>query len=347
MLQLTFVVTLLIIPSILTFAHNTYFANAYKIEEKGNNPYIVVSIPSLATIVKEVVGNITKVDTILPEGVDPHSYSLTVKDIEKIRNADILILADKEHLTLEQQILENAPGKIYFDFENYTQYGAYMISIPGFEKNFHGYWLYPDNARAIAVTIAQKLEELYPNYSEIIQNNLNVFKSKLNLFLSNLEKFVNKYQLNGTHVAIAVPGIAYIAKMFGFTIRALFVKGPNRFINATELAEVERLIENGTIKYILCEEILREGKPGQIAQQISEDTGALVIYVTAFSMSNIQDYVALLTYNVGVIKASLEHTDSQGSIFDAILAYITIGVISLIALIEGFLIFRIRRSVEE
>ncbi|MGQ4832292.1 MAG: metal ABC transporter substrate-binding protein [Candidatus Asgardarchaeia archaeon] len=344
-------VTLIILTLIsfnvrLVYATNT--DNSYHMKfSEYTQPYIVASIPSLAAIVKEVVGNTSKVDAVLPEGVDPHSYSLTVNDIKKIRAADILILADKSHLTLEQQILENAPGKIFFDFENYTQYGAFMISIPGFEKNFHGYWLYPTNALAIAKTITQKLGEIYPEYKDVFEGNLYVFETKVNKFLSKLSDFIREHSLNGTGVAIAVPGIAYLAKIFGFSIKALFVKGPNRFINASEIAEIEKMVANGSIKYLLCEEILKEGKPGQITQQIAEDTGASVIYITAFAMGDVQDYLALLAYNVGAIKTALETPKIQEISFNITLLYVTIGILSLITILEGFVIFRIRRSVEE
>ena len=325
------------------------YSNIYQKTYYNNNmPYIVVSIPSLAMIVKHITGNASIIDTILPEGVDPHSYSLTVEDVEKINKADLLILADVEHLTLEAQILEISENKIFLDFKNYTAYGAYMIDIPGFKHNFHGYWIYPDNALAIAEAIHDTLSSMFPQLKEHYDENLNVFKEKISELKMEFRAVSEKYGLNNTGVAIAVPGVAYIAKMFGFEIKALFIKGPGRFINATEIAKIENDIRSGKIKYIVCESILKDAKAGELSEQIAEDTGIQVIYVSIFSLRILKDYFSLMTYNIAAVESVVSHQeggkDQQLQLFSM---YIVVGILAIISFIEGFIIFRMRKSIEE
>ena len=55
----------------------------YSFEKSQTSLYIVASMPSIAIIVKDIVGNTCTVDSILPEAIDPHSYQLTPSDVDK------------------------------------------------------------------------------------------------------------------------------------------------------------------------------------------------------------------------------------------------------------------------
>lgn len=311
---------------------------------------IVVSMPTIAIIVREIVGNITNVETILPDGVDPHSYQLTPSDIEKISKADVLVLADIAHLTLEESILKNAPETVIFvDYSNYTENGAFMISVPGITENFHGFWTHPDNAMAIAKTIYDVLTSIDSENAILYEQNFNSFKSRMNDLKRAIAKTITDYDLEGTGVAVAVPGIAYFAYMLNMSIEAMFVKGPNRFVNASEIAEIEEYIAKGKITMILCPEIMKDTKPGTISKQISEETGISVIYIRIFSTHKFNSYIDFMSYNLGLLEGALNKVQEYqiGTGVDISLLFSSVGVLSLIAILEGYFLFRYKRRLEE
>lgn len=44
---------------------------------------------------KQVAGNTATVDFLIPNGVEPHDWEPTVRDMEKIQNADVFIYDSK------------------------------------------------------------------------------------------------------------------------------------------------------------------------------------------------------------------------------------------------------------
>ena len=314
------------------------------------NFHIVASMNSLKILVNEIVGNLSiPVDYIIPDGVDPHSYSLTTNDVNKLSSANLLVLADMEHLTIESNMRGYASSAIVLDFANYSKYGAVMLPIPGFEHDFHGYWMYPDNSLAIAKALVVTLTTALPQYKEAFEANYKIFESRISTIKAEFQTLSKQYSLNNEGVVIAVPGVAYFAFSLGFNISATLVKGPNRFINVTELSEVEENIRDGLIKYVLLPVSLIEGKPGEISAQLSRDTGIAIIYVKIFLIGNFDSFSDFISYDIGYIESQLAHggSTSTASSSNLLLYYFIIGLLSLISISEGLIIFKYRRIVEE
>ena len=158
-----------------------------------------------------------------------------------------------------------------------------------------------------------------------------------------------QYALNNSGVVIAVPGAAYFAFSLGFNICATVVKGPNRFINITEMSEIEKDIRDGVIKYVLLPVSLSTAKPGEITSQLSRDTGVSILYVKLFLIGDFDSYTNFISYNIGYIESQLAHGGSttSKSPFDYTLYYFIIGLLSLISVAEGIIIFKYRRIIEE
>lgn len=57
-----------------------------------NRPQIVVSLPPLAALVRDVVGDTADVRVLIPNGVDPHDFQPSAKDAEAIADADLLVV---------------------------------------------------------------------------------------------------------------------------------------------------------------------------------------------------------------------------------------------------------------
>jgi len=317
------------------------------VASQGGKIRIVASMETFASIAKFIGGDMVSVDYILPEGADPHDYSLTFSDIEKIRNADILVLANSEFFALEQQILENALGKPYIDFKDYALYNAAILPIPGIEKNYHGYWIYPDNALAIAHAIADALISFDPANHEIYENNLQEFKERIQKLKHLISETAMKKSLRGFGAVVAVPGAAYIAYAFGMNVVASLLKGPGRFVNASELEKIREIAQSGFIRVILCPLSLANGKAGEISNELSRNINVPVVYVRVFSSGGLMDYFALMMYNIGALSGiSNVARESLGQNL-LMLLYTGIGILFVIAITELVIIYNYTRRAEE
>ena len=341
-LKLSVILTaMLIVTPQLIYPFN--FVQAY-----DSDLNVVTSMSIIGGIVKGIGGSRVNVYSILPEGVDPHNYALTVEDIQKALEADLLVFASVKNFSLEENILENAPGKPYLDLVDYARYNVTLLDIPGFRRNFHGYWMKPENALAIAKAVHDKLVELDPDGKDVYDYNLQRFEEKIANLIDFLEDISEQYNLKGLSVAIAVPGAAYVVDAFKMKIASVLLKGPGRFMNATELAELEAAIKAGEISMLICPEILRGAKAGEISEQVSRDTGIPVVYVRVFGVKDM-NYFELMMYNAGVMKGTIDSMDEyRSSLTSSILPwlYFVVIVSVVIAIIEAFVIYKARRKVE-
>lgn len=54
-------------------------------------PVVVVSIEPLRLIAHELLGDMVKIETLLPKGANPHQYALKISDLVKLRSASIVL----------------------------------------------------------------------------------------------------------------------------------------------------------------------------------------------------------------------------------------------------------------
>ncbi len=315
------------------------------VNAQGTPLNIVATSQSLASIVMEITGTRDNVTYILPEGTDAHSYSLTMQDIQKLQQADLVIVADSEDLSLEAQMLENTEGIPHLDFINYTSYGAELISVPGFDRNYHGYWLGIKNARAIGRAVFDAVKTLDPTAITYYQSQLNNFEDRLTKLSNMLNDTASKYQLTGKKAVAAVPGVAYVLNDLGIKTGVLLLKGPGQFVSTQEIAEIEEGVKNGTYSIIACAEALEQAKAGDISEQISRDTGIPVAYLRIFSFGDLEDYFALETYNtatvVSIFRIAQNNVEQSGNL---LYYYMIIGILGITTFIELIIILNYRRE---
>ena len=256
---------------------------------------VVATLQIFSTFAKEIGGDMVDVDFIVPQGMDIHSYSLSYEDIEKLQSSDLIILASSEFFSIDKNIREKISGKEILDFEDYN---ATLYSLSNFERNVHGYWLYPNNAINITRAIERKLELMDSAHSIYYQENLDKFEAEVGRTLETIREIRENTNIGDKKVLLAVPGVFYIVKMLEIPIAGTIVKGPNQFISSQELSEIKDEIKRGEIGFVVNAEGLEKSKAGEIAIQLSHETGVKIVYVDIFSAENyttilLKDSVAL------------------------------------------------------
>ncbi len=295
---------------------------------------VVATLEIYASFAKEIGGDRVSVDYIVPQGMDIHSYSLRYEDIEKIEKSDLIILASSEFFSLDANILEKVQGKEILDFPDYN---ATLFSLDGLGRNVHGYWLYPKNALGICKAIEKKLESMDPAGKDYYRANFEKLSEEINKSLSIAKSLSKNLGLENKTALLAVPGTYYIVKTLGMKIKGSIVRGPNQFIGGEELQEIKREIKEGEISLIVNAAGLEKSRAGEIAQQLSVETGVRVAYIDIFSAEN---YTALLLNDAAILAGGL-HTNVYGGSQEFSLPYILIililsGIVA-ISLLEVYL----------
>lgn len=68
----------------------------------GHVPHVVVTMNVLADIVEVAFGELIEVDSVMPRGVDPHSFELSATAAERLTQADLIVI---NGLNLEENVL--------------------------------------------------------------------------------------------------------------------------------------------------------------------------------------------------------------------------------------------------
>lgn len=321
---------------------------------------VAVSIQSLAGIVREVGGVHTEVSVLLPEGIEPHAFTLTPTVLDLANAADMLVLTG--HFAWESE-LANLVGKPYITLDDYEAFGVELLPLHGssssgvisglgnyqheHDANLHGYWLLPQNAIAIANATRDLCSSLNSTYSQFWGNRFEEFVGAV----TELEAFISElniiHQLSNRRVIITFPVEAYIAETLGLQVRGLLMEDENVFISGPELLMVEQALQNGSIDLILASDIAQLQAAGEFAQQLSSDSGVPLIWVrTVFS--TLEDYIGLMAYNTGVITTGLSGGIPPAADFLTIsMPVIIIAVVlATIVIIELVLLLRCTRAQE-
>lgn len=297
---------------------------------------VVVSIPDFAPIVREIAGNYANISIILPAGSDPHSFSITQDTINKIKNADIIILANSDLLSYEKNIKENY-DKNYLDFDDYKKYGAVLLDFGDFENNPHGYWMYVDNAIAIARAITHSFNKIEKN--EYFNKSFNEFEKKLREVKNISIEIAKENGIYGKKAVACVPGVCYIAKNVGVeTDEILFYEGVSPS-NIQRLIDLKEKMRGGAYIGIIIPEFMKYSKNGEIAKQLAEDANSSIIYVKFATGGG--SFLSIFYYNT-INMLSYKNGDSNRREYDFSLIILTI-LVSIIALIEGLIIYKYRR----
>lgn len=293
---------------------------------------VIVSVGSLKPIVEGVLGNTANIDFIVPETSDPHTYSLSHEDYEKIRRADLIVLADSENFSIESMIKKTFKDKNFTDLKDYIRHGAKLHQLEGYGRNFHAYWLYPTNALAIASTIKEYLSKNYPHYSERYEGHYREFRDRV----LSAWKYINKTARTESCI-VTEPGAAYVAETMNFKVRGTLAIEPEMIAEGKEIERLIKLVKSGEVKFIVCPEELKNTKVDKMARDIAKSYNARLVYVKMFST---MPYDALLYYNL----ACFENYHTISATTEEPLIIISIIVLGLVAIIEFIIIVMVTRK---
>ncbi|AAL80497.1 ABC transporter substrate-binding protein [Pyrococcus furiosus DSM 3638] len=153
------------------------------ISQEREKPLVVTSLPPVASIIKEALGDSVEVVYLVPPGVEPHQYQLSPEQIALLKNADVIVTTG--HLPAENKIIElKSEGSIegiVLEPKDYSEYGFKYLPERWYEgkNNPHGTWLDPMNALAIAKATAVALSQLYPEKDQEFSKAFERFEEKV------------------------------------------------------------------------------------------------------------------------------------------------------------------------
>jgi ABC-type Zn uptake system ZnuABC Zn-binding protein ZnuA len=269
-------------------------------------PDILTTSTILADVTRNVVGDRFSVGSILPVGVDPHSYQPTPQDTARISESKVLVINGAEYESFLGSSIENADGQ-----RPIIEASAGLRLLTGMQNGTGidpHLWLDPNNVISYVENIREGLAQFDPEGAEVYDANANAYIADL----QELDAWINGQiaQIDPQRRLLITnhETLGYFADRYGFRVVGTVLESPSS--DASPSAEqMAALVEQ--IKLYEAPAIFLDASDNpQLAQQIAAETGVRVITDLHFeSLTNgapASTYVDMMKDNVTKIITALK-----------------------------------------
>ena len=274
MARTTTIMVMAVLLLVVTFLTAPLTAVPYRFTSGTKGLHIVASFPNIAKDVELLAAPDDQVEYIAPPGVDPHTYSLTTSDLDKLRNADIIV--STAHTGFERGIRERV---------NNGELKGVLIEIPSIP----------------GIRIAENPVTGRPNYHMPIYDPYNyiLFIKYLRDIMSNLRPSMKQYYyeradtviesvmeiINATprlnvSVVAEKPYMQYALEWTGARIEYLLVKEEGASPTPVDIAEIEDAMKTHRVGLVAVTEPAKTTTASKLID-LAEKYNVPIIYVPA------------------------------------------------------------------
>ncbi|GIM29183.1 ABC transporter substrate-binding protein [Clostridium polyendosporum] len=267
-------------------------------EEESGKIKIMVSINPLKEFAQAVGKELVEVDTLVPEGMEPHDFEPKSKDLVQLNKSDIFVyngLGMEEWL---DKVLSTIQDKDRIKIVDSSK-GASTITTEG--KIDPHLWLSLKQAKNQAANIKDALIKIDEKNKEQYEGNFNEFASRLDtLYYENEQRF-NK--LKNRDFVTGHEAFGYLCRDFNLTqksVEDVFAEGE---VTPQKFKDLVQFSKENKIETIFMEEFASP----KVSETLAKEVGAKVekIY-TIESKEDGRDYVESMKYNLDVVYNSLK-----------------------------------------
>jgi len=252
----------------------------------------------LADITQNVTGERLMVDSLIPAGLDPHTFEPTPQDVARITNSQVVIANGAGLEEWLQEVLENAGGE-YLLIE--ASAGLPEKSPRPDDPHF---WLDPNYAIHYVDNIRQGLSQADPAGEQIYAQNAAAYTIELEELDAWIIAQIEQIAPERRNMVTNHESFGYFADRYDINIVGTIV--PSVSTGASPSAQ--QLVQ-------LIEEIKRTGAPAiflesgtnpQLAEQVARESGVKVIKdLYTHSISPPGGYIDMIKYNTEAIVGAL------------------------------------------
>jgi len=277
----------------------------------SSEKHIVVTYSILGSIVKQLVGDKAVVTVSIPNGLDPHEWEPSAKDIEAINKADLVV---ENGLNLEGGMLKTLQaardsGVKFFTASDYitVRHVGTGEGIPsGDPDQVVGapdphLWMDPLAMKSVVSGLAS-----------VLMQDLNLDVSSQ---AADLEKQLDSLNTEIANITAAIPqenrklvtgheSMGYFAQRYGFKLVGVIIPSlsTQAAVSAADLAALKTAIEDNGVKAIFTE----VGTSPTVAQAIGAETGVKVVELTTHALPDDDSYFTFMINVANTITNALK-----------------------------------------
>ena len=284
-------------------------------------PTVAVTYSVLASVVRELAGGSADVITIVPDGVDPHDFEPSARDVETLTKADFIV-ANGLHLeagldsSLEQ--LREAGRPIFYVIDHVTarlmtgdddghDHGQENDTAKDGAADGDGHdhgaidvhvWTSPatlvDMVEPLAAAMGEALGIDFTSRAAAVVDSLNALDSEILDLMATLPD---------CEVVTGHNELGYFAERYGCEVIGTVIPSSTTTAEASagQLAEVKKVIAEHSAPVIFTS----LGTPRAVAEQIARESGVDVVELSTHVMGDAATYGDFIRRLANAIAAAL------------------------------------------
>jgi len=298
-------ITLIIPLSTIAMWNSTRFQEFTETSVENQKIVALASFYPLYEFTKEVGKDKVDVSLLVPPGIEPHDWEPSIQDLQRIQQADIIIIngigfenwfEDIEKLNLELTIIDSSNGINIIKEVNSDQHKDSHLDASLADPHI---WLNPSLAKIQVKNIAGGLIELDPDNSPYYHDNsenyikkLDILDSKIRNELSNCSKdFVAFHN-----------AFTYFAKEYGLNQHTIVSNEPHGEPTSKTLEKIINLAKEMKIQVIFTE----EGVDKRTSEVIAKELGGKALTLSPLEISETNtSYIEKMEANLVNLKEAL------------------------------------------
>ena len=267
-------------------------------------PSVVVTFPVLGAVVTDLVGDRATVTVLMPNGVDPHDWSPSAKDIERVGKADLVIAnglgleagLDKALVEAEKRGVAVFRAGDHVTVRQQANVAAGSGPVVAPDPHF---WVDPLAMRDVVLALEPALAAVGVDVTDrapALATRLTELDAATRATLSVIPE-ARRLLVTGHE------SMGYFADRYGFRLVGAVVPGltSQGEVAAGQLADLKQAIEAAGVKVIFTE----IGTPSSVVEAIGKETGAAVIQLPSHTLPADGTYASFIGQIATAIATAL------------------------------------------
>jgi ABC-type Zn uptake system ZnuABC Zn-binding protein ZnuA len=290
--------------------------------------YTVIATTSVfADLAQLALGNNVAIETIIPAGVDVHTFEPSPADAQKLAGADLIVMnglgLDEWALSLleaagksEEDVLELAEGIdesnawVYLEGEEHDEEEGEEHSEEEGEEHGHGgtdphIWLDPKGAAIYVERIAARVAAELPERAAEIESARDAGLAEIAALDEELRVGFAAVEASARKIVTFHDAFGYFARAYEIEIVGVAVEAPGQEPSAKEIAALIDAIKAAGVTSVFSEAQF----PSKVLNQVAAETGATVLenlYSDALGDAPANSYLGAMRANASAILASFK-----------------------------------------
>ena len=290
--------------------------------------YTVIATTSVfADLAQLALGDNVTIETIIPAGVDVHTFEPSPADAQKLAGADLIVMnglgLDEWALSLleaagksEEDVLELAEGIdesnawVYLEGEEHDEEEGEEHSEEEGEEHGHGgtdphIWLDPKGAAIYVNRIAARVAAELPERAMAIESARDAGLAEIAALDEELRVGFAAIDASTRKIVTFHDAFGYFARAYEIEIVGVAVEAPGQEPSAKEIAALIDAIKAAGVTSVFSEAQF----PSKVLDQVAAETGATVLenlYSDALGDAPANSYLGAMRANASAILASFK-----------------------------------------